>query len=73
MPTNNLTVITGGRQGDMRDAFDRALEHLDDCDGMIIVMQKKDGGLMWFGPAMGTLERTVWMLWSMMCHLGRMG
>jgi hypothetical protein len=45
----------------LRKTFDDALARLEDCDEMVVLMQKKKGGILWFAPAGSKIETAVWM------------
>jgi hypothetical protein len=69
----NLVPIQPSRSEDVLNAFDRALDHLkeNECDGVVIIMQKKAGGLSWFAPDNMELQTMICMLWKALCNLGK--
>lgn len=38
------------RQEEMRDALKRASAQVDNCDSVLVLMQKKEGGIAYFAP-----------------------
>jgi hypothetical protein len=61
---SKLIMFEGTRGEDMRVAFEDAMKRMDECDGVVILMQKKAGGFLWFAPAMMKLETMIFYLWS---------
>jgi hypothetical protein len=68
---SNLVAIEGTRGEDMKQVFERAMENMDDCDGVVILMQKKEGGIRWFAPDSMTLSVMIYYLWAALNTLGR--
>lgn len=56
----------------MREIFEKASARCGECDGVVILMQKKSGGLLWFAPDSMKLETLVFYLWSALMNFGRM-
>lgn len=45
-----LIAMEGARGADIRKVFEKAMERMDECDGVVILMQKKEAGVLWFAP-----------------------
>jgi hypothetical protein len=48
----------------LKDVLASALERADECDHIVILMQKKKGGILWLAPDSMRLETMVFLLWS---------
>lgn len=68
----NLVPMEGGRGKDIREVFERAMENIDDCDGVVILMQRKGGGVNWHAPDSMTLQTMIFYLWSVLSQFGLM-
>ena len=68
---SKLVMFEGTRGEDMRVTLEDAMKRAEDCDGVIIIMQKKTGGLLWFAPDRMRLETMIFYLWSLLSHLGK--
>ena len=62
-------VATIGSE-EVKARLEEALQRADECDSVVIVMQKKKGGMLWY--ANSTVERGVYMLESLKLHFFRM-
>jgi hypothetical protein len=51
------------------EAIATAMEHADDCDGVIIIMREKNGAGMWFGNGDLTISEANFMLDNFKMHL----
>jgi hypothetical protein len=47
------------------------MELQEECDGVVILMQKKAGGLEWFAPDGMELQTLVYILWKALNVFGR--
>lgn len=65
-----LAVIEGTRAEDMRRVFEKAMEKIDDCDGVVILMQSKSEGMWWFAPDSMKLETLIFYCWTIMRSIG---
>jgi hypothetical protein len=45
-----LTTITGSRDETLKAVLDKAAERIGECDSVLVLMQKKSGGIIWEGP-----------------------
>ena len=68
----SLEVIRGWRGKGMEKVFARAMAEMDDCDGVVILMQRKSGGISWFALEEMRLETMVFYLWSVLNKFGLM-
>jgi len=46
---------------DLKIPITRAIERIDECDSILIIMQKKEGGMLWFAPDAGRIETASFM------------
>jgi hypothetical protein len=60
----SLIAFEGNRSGDMRKALQDALECIDECDGVVVLMQRKSGGVRWFAPDNMQLQTMIFL-----CHM----
>ncbi len=67
-----LVSIEGNRGKDMREVLENALANIDEYDGVVILMQKKKGGVRWFAPDNMTLQEMIFYLWSVLSQFGLM-
>lgn len=67
-----LVAMEGGRGKDIREMFERAMESIDECDGVVILMQKKEGGVRWHAPDNMTLQTMIFYLWTTLSQFGLM-
>lgn len=67
-----IEVIRNYNEEEIKDVFARALAESPNCDGVVILMQKKEGGLKWYAPDRMKLETLVFYLWSALSAFGRM-
>lgn len=56
----------------VRGVLDDAAKNCDECDSIIVLMQKKTGGIRWFALNSMRLETVVFMLWSALRNFGKM-
>ena len=68
---SNLVAFEGTRGDDMKDAFERAMARMDECDGVVILMQKKKSGILWFAPDSMEFATLIYYLWTALNALGR--
>ncbi len=68
----SLVVIEGRRGADMKQVFEQAMAEMDQCDGVVILMQYKDAGVRWFAPDAMTLQTMIFYLWSVLSQFGLM-
>jgi hypothetical protein len=68
----SLHVIEGGRGETIREVLERALEHVDEFDGVVVLLQRKKGGVIWDAPGSMRLETMVFFLWSVLSQFGLM-
>lgn len=54
----------GGKQAAMRAELEKAIARLPECSDVLILMQKKEGGLFYLGPDSMMFERMVFMATS---------
>lgn len=64
--------MEGGRGADMKKVFEQAMAKMDECDGVVILMQRKDAGVLWFAPDAMTLQTMIFYLWSVLSQFGLM-
>jgi hypothetical protein len=57
-----LEVITTAT--DLKSPLTRAMERIEECDSILILMQKKQGGMVWFAPDNGRIETASFMATS---------
>lgn len=69
----SITPIRGSRGEGIREVIDQAIAKIDECDGIVILMQKKKGGLLWFAPNSMEFQAIVFYLWSALTAFGMMG
>ncbi len=60
----NLIPIEGRRCSDVRKSLADALDHADECDNVVVIMQKKSGGVVWFSPDDRTIAETQFLVTS---------
>ena len=65
----NLIPIEGRCSTDVRKSLADALERVDECDNVVVIMQKKVGGLLWFSPDNRTISETHFLVNSFAFHL----
>jgi hypothetical protein len=68
----SLVPFEGNRGKDMREVLENALAHVEDYDGVVILMQKKKGGVHWFAPDNMHLQTMIFYLWSVLSQFGLM-
>ena len=56
-------------KADLQKPFDDGMERLDDCDCVLILMQKKNNGLLYFAPDNSKIATVAWMAQSFIHHL----
>jgi hypothetical protein len=49
---------------DLKIPMTRAIEHIDECDSILIIMQKREGGMLWYAPDEGRIETASFMATS---------
>jgi len=54
---------------DIRGELTRALERSDECDSVLILMEKRSGGILWFANDTSTLAKMNWLVSSMNYHI----
>jgi hypothetical protein len=62
------------RQIDLETALAMAAEHTDECDGILIIMQKKkpENGLLYYTNDEMKVETVMWYLTSLQFQIQRM-
>jgi hypothetical protein len=68
----SLVAMEGGRGKDIREVFERAMATIDDCDGVVILMQHKTDGIKWHAPDSMTLQSMIFYLWTALTQFGLM-
>jgi len=68
----SLISIEGNRGKDMREVLENALARIDEFDGVVILMQEKNGGVRWFAPDNMQLQQMIFYLWSVLSQFGLM-
>ena len=70
-----LAVIEGKTVGEaaLEEAYQGCRERAAECNGVIILMQKKGGGLVWDAPANMELRDLVFMASGFLHALNKMG
>lgn len=56
----------------VKGVLEDATKHCDECDNIVVLMQKKTGGIRWFALNSMRLETIVFMLWSALNNFGKM-
>ena len=56
----------------LQDVLDQAAARVDECDSIVILMQKKKSGILWLAPDSMHLETLVFLLWSALTAFGKM-
>jgi hypothetical protein len=69
---SGLIQFDGARGTDVRKTFERAMAHIDECDGVVILMQRREAGLLWFAPDTMRLETLIFYCWSALTAFGMM-
>ena len=46
---------------ELQRTIERATEHIHECDSILIIMQKKESGMLWFAPDSGRIETASFM------------
>jgi hypothetical protein len=69
---SSLVAIEGTRGAGMKEVFEQAMSQMDECDGVVILMQRKDSGVRWFAPDKMRLETMIFYLWSVLSQFGLM-
>jgi hypothetical protein len=64
-----LVAMEGRSAADVRKSLEEALGRSCDCDNVVVIMQKKEGGLLWFSPGTRTLQETSFLVQSFAFHL----
>lgn len=67
-----LIVMDGGKGYSPKESLERALARADECDEVIVIMQKKSGGLLWFAPDQMTAANTMFLCHMMLAHFTAM-
>ena len=57
---------------DMQNVLNRACEQLDKCDNLLIVMQKKEGGLLYFAPQTARVDTMSFMATAFVQYIHRL-
>ena len=65
-------IAIESKGGSLKDLLHSALERVDECDQVIILMQEKKGGILWLAPDSMRLETLVFLLWSALANFGKM-
>lgn len=60
----SLIAMEGKRGHDIPKVLADALERSSECDGIVIFMQRKSGGLLWFAPDDMKLETLVFYCYT---------
>lgn len=68
---HSFPVIEGARGADMRQVFEDAQKCVDECDGVVILMERRSGGILWFAPNRMTLATLIYYLWAALNSLGK--
>jgi hypothetical protein len=56
-----LSTISGSRDETLRAVLDRARDRVGECDKVVVLMEKKSGGIFWEAPPEMTLANIVWL------------
>jgi hypothetical protein len=66
-----LTVIAKDhlRHIEMLDKLKEATELVEECDNILIIMQKKQGGMQWFAPDSARIETASFMALGFLHYL----
>lgn len=59
-----LTTISGSRDETLKAVLDKAAERIGECDSVLVLMQKKGGGLIWEAPSELDLATILYMAQS---------
>lgn len=65
-------VAIESKGGSLKDPLNSALERVDECDQVVVLMQKKNGGILWLAPDSMRLETLVFLLWTALANFGKM-
>ena len=56
-----LTTISGSRDDTLKAVLDKAASQVGECDSVLVLMQKKSGGLIWEAPPEMDFATLVWV------------
>lgn len=63
-------IVMGGQKGDgVKESLERAMKHVDECDGVVIIMQKRTNGMLWFAPDSMRAETTMFYCQMLLSHV----
>jgi hypothetical protein len=51
-----VTIPKPDNIAELQEVIERAEQRLHECDTILIIMQKKEGGLIWYAPDAGRIE-----------------
>lgn len=68
----SLIAMEGTRGTDMRKILDDAISRIDECDGVVVLMQKKEGGIFWLAPDNMHLQTLIFYCWQALTMFGLM-
>jgi hypothetical protein len=67
-----LIAMEGKRGAEVKQSLEDALARSGECDSVVVIMQKKIGGLMWFAPDGETAANTMFLCHMMLAHFTAM-
>jgi hypothetical protein len=65
----SLIVLEGKKGEDLKQTIQAAMDQADECDGVLVLMQKRGGGLLWFAPDNMTVQTLAFYAQSFLFHI----
>ena len=65
-------IAMRGKSDDIQGVLEEAKERAGECDSVVVLMQKKQGGIMWFAPNSMRFESLIFLLWSALTAFGNL-
>ena len=57
-----LITTAAASQAEAKKTLQTLIDRVDECDSFVVILQKKQGGLLWDAPATQRVETTVFLL-----------
>jgi hypothetical protein len=65
----NLKPLRASTTEEIRAELEKATANSEQCDSVVIVMEKRGGGMLWYANDSGSLARINWLLDALKFHL----
>jgi hypothetical protein len=69
MPISAVQTTDEAKQAEMRAQLEKACARIPECDDLVILMQRRKGGLLWFICDYMTVERTIFLATALIHYL----